>query len=293
MRIYSFNELSEEQKRNIYQFTDSFKSKNSYGSYDEMVKLYEGVAFDHGSSYFSLWDDKRPVATIGVISKEAEARGEIFLVCINIKEQDSHKLSKLLSKAYDYCSGIKAAKFRLGVMHDRYYLISELEKSGYVEVNRNLIMRYCGGNIGFEEDMDKCFKPLSPENIKDYQRVESAAFLQAPNGGVVEDEELQGLLDEYCGSNLAGVFYAEDIPAGTYTLRIKDDDGWIESIGVAPEYQGRGIGRMLLHKSIKVLQAVGVKNIKLSVFDTNTRALTLYKKDGFEVESEPSIWYEK
>lgn len=293
MRIYPFNELSEEQKRNIYQFTDSFKSKNSYGSYDEMVKFYEGVAFDHGSSYFSLWEDKRPVATIGVISKEAEARGEIFLVSINIKEQDKHKLSKLLSKAYDYCSGIKAAKFRLGVMHDRYYLISELEKSGYKKVNRNLVMRYCGGNIGFDEDMDKCFKLLCPQNIKDYQRVESAAFLQAPNGGVVEDEELQDLLDEYCGNNLAGVFYAEDIPAGTYTLRIKDDGGWIESIGVAPEFQGRGVGRKLLLKSVKVLQDANAGKIKLSVFNTNTRAVSLYLNSGFEIESEHSIWYEK
>jgi ribosomal protein S18 acetylase RimI-like enzyme len=293
MRIYSFRELSEEQKRNIYQFISSFKSKTSYESYEEMGKLFGGIIFDHGSSHFSLWEDGRLIGTIGVISKEAEARGEIFLTGINIKEQDSHKLSKLLSKAYDYCSGIKSAKLRLGVTHDKYYLIPELEKSGYKEVDRNLTMRYCGSNIGIAEDMDKCFKPLSPENIKDYQRVESVAFLQAPNGGVVEDEELQDLLDEYCGNNLAGVFYAEDIPAGTYTLRIKGDAGWIESIGVAPEFQGRGVGRKLLHKSIKVLQAAGAGNIKLSVFSTNTRALTLYKKDGFEVESEQSIWYEK
>ncbi len=292
MRIYSFSELSEERKRNIYQFTTSFEYKNNFGSYEEMAKIYGGIAFDNGNSYFSLWEDDKLVGTIGVVSKEAEARGEIFLTSINIKEQDSHKLSKLLSKAYDYCSGIKAAKFRLGVTHDKYYLISELEKSGYKEVDRNLIMRYCGSNIGIEEDMDKCFKPLSPENIKDYQRVESAAFLQAPNGGVVEDEELQGLLDEYCGNNLAGVFYAENIPAGTYTLRIKDDTGWVEGIGVAPEFQGRGVGRKMLHKSIKVLQAAGAENIKLSVFNSNTRALTLYKKDGFDVESEPSLWYE-
>ncbi|MHB1394699.1 MAG: GNAT family N-acetyltransferase [Clostridia bacterium] len=238
MRIYSFSELSEEQKRIIYQFISSFNHKTSYESYEEMTKLFGGIIFDHGSSYFSLWEDGRPVGTIGVVSKEAEARGEIFITSINMKEQDSHKLSKLLSKAYDYCSGIKTAKFRLGVTHDKYYLISELEKSGYKEIYRNLTMGYCG-------------------------------------------------------NNLAGVFYAENIPAGTYTLRIKDDTGWIEGIGVAPGFQGRGVGRKMLHKSIKVLQAAGAENIALSVFSSNTRALTLYKKDGFEVESEQSIWYER
>ncbi len=293
MRIYSFNELTEEQKRNIYQFIRSFKAKTSFESCEEMTKLFGGIIFDHGSSHFSLWEDGRLIGTIGVISKEAEARGEIFLVGINIKEQDSLRLSELLSRAYDYCSGIKAAKFRLGVTDDKYYLIPELEESGYKEVDRNLTMIYCGSNTGIEEDMDNCFKPLSAENIKDYQRVESAAFLQAPNGGVVEDEELQGLLDEYCGTDLAGVFYEENIPAGTYTLKIKDNEGWIESIGVAPESQGRGVGRKLLHKSIKILQGMGTNIIKLSVFNSNIRALTLYKKDGFEVESVPSIWYEK
>ena len=243
MRIYPFSELSEEHKRNIYQFIGSFEYKSSFGSYEEMAKLYEGIAFDNGNSHFSLWESKKLIGTLGVISKDVAIRGEIFLVSINIKEQDSDKLALLLSKTFDYCSGIKAAKFMLGIMYDRYYLIPAVEESDFKEAYRNLVMSYNGGDVALQEKADKCFKTLCPENIKDYQQVENAAFLLAPNGAIIEDEELQDYLDEYCGNNLAGIYYENDKPTGVYTLKIKDNVGWIESIGVAPEFHGCGIGK--------------------------------------------------
>ena len=293
MRICSFNELSEEQKRNIYQFINSFEYKSSFESCEEMTRFFEGIVFDHGDSHFSLWEGSELLGTLGAITKEASARGEIFLTALNIKEQHSAMLELLLSKAFDYCSRFQGIKFRLGIMYDRHYLIPAVEKSGFKEADRNLVMLYAGNAVKLHDDSEKCFKALCPECIKDYQRVESAAFLQAPNGGAVEDDELQELLDEFSGTNMAGIFYADGAPAGTYTLRLKEDAGWIESIGVAPEFQGRGIGRTLLYKSVEVLQAAGVPKIKLSVFSSNARAKQLYLKSGFMIESEHSIWYEK
>lgn len=293
MSIFSFNELSEEQKRSLHMFINSFPYKGNCKSYEEMVKLFDGVVFDYGSSYFSLWEDSNIIATLGVIPKDAAARGEIFLVDLNVREQDSLRLTELLDRAYHYCSEIKNAKFRLGIVHDKYYLIPVVEKSGFKEVDRNLVMQYSGRNILLPEEAERCFKALCTENIKDYQMVENAAFRQAPNGGAIEDEELQDLLEEYRGTDMAGVYYENDKPAGTYTLKIKDDGGWIESIGVAPEFQGRGIGRKLLYKSVEVLQGAGEKKVRLSVFSSNTRAYGLYIKSGFTIENEHSRWYEK
>ncbi len=292
MSSYAFSELPENQRKEIYRLIESFDYKNNYGSFEEMVRFYGGVVFDYGNSFFSLWEDNKLIGTLGVISKDAEVRGEIFLVSINIKEKDIDKLGLLLSKAFDYCSGIKA-RFKLGVMHDRHYMIPAVEKSGFKETYRNLVMRYQGGAAALQEETEKCFKTLCPENIKDYQKVENAAFLQAPNGGMIEDEELQDLLDEYRGTDMAGVFYEDGRPAGTYTLKVKDNTGWIESIGVFSGFQRRGIGRRLLFKSVKILQDADVENIKLSVFNINTRAVELYLKSGFQVESEHSIWFEK
>lgn len=293
MIIHSFSELTEEQKRNIYQLMNSFEYKSSFESFEEMAHFFDGVVFDYGRSFFSIWEENRLLGTLGATPKEAAAKGEIFLTAINIKEQNADVLDPLLKKAFDYCSDFNTAKFRLGVMHDRHYLIPAVKKCGFGEADRNLVMIYNGGSVKPQEEDTNIFKSLCPENIKDYQRVESAAFLQAPNGGAVEDDELQDLLEEYQGSDLAGVFYKSGMPAGTYTLRIKEDAGWIESIGVAPEFQGKGIGRILLHKSVEVLQHKDVPKIKLSVFSSNERAVQLYLKSGFTVESEQSIWYEK
>jgi len=55
---FLFSELSERQKRNIYQFIESFKCKNTFETYEEMTKLYAGIVFDYGSSHFSLWKEK-------------------------------------------------------------------------------------------------------------------------------------------------------------------------------------------------------------------------------------------
>jgi ribosomal protein S18 acetylase RimI-like enzyme len=293
MKLHSFSELSAEQKKSMYRFIESFKYQNNYESYEEMTRFYEGIVFDYGKSHFSLWEDNQPIATLGVISKDAAVRGEIFILSINIKEQNVDCLEILLSRAFDYCSDIKDARFMFGIMHDRYYLIPAVLKSGFKESYKNLVMRYHGSVAEQDEEADKHFKTICPENIKDYQSVENAAFLQAPNGGMIEDEELQDLLEEYCGANMAGVFYEDNEPAGTYTLKIMDNNGWIDSIGVAPGFQRRGIGKKLLFRSIRVLQAAGAEKIELSVFNINTRAVNLYFKSGFQVESEHSIWYEK
>lgn len=115
-----------------------------------MIRFYGGVVFDYGNSCFSLWEDNKLIGTLGVMSKDAEVRWEIFLVSINIKGKDIDKLGLLLSKAFNYCSGIKA-RFKFGIMHDRYYMIPAVEKSGFKETYRNLVMRYQGGRIISQE----------------------------------------------------------------------------------------------------------------------------------------------
>lgn len=293
MKIYSFNKLSEDQKRNIYQSAKAVASRGSFDSYEEMVKFYEGTDFDNGRSHFSLWEENRLLGTLGVITKAAAIRGEIFLIAICFREADSSKLALLISKAFDYCSDIKGACYKLGITHGRYYLIPTVEKSGFREVYRYLEMKYSGSGIILPPEVSECCRSLSSDNIRDFQRVHNAAFLLAPNGSAIEDSELQEYLDEYGGSSLAGIYYQDDNAAGVYILKLDGTDGYIEGIGVAPEFHGKGIGKKLLLKSISVLQDSGAEKVELSVFNNNTRAVELYLKNGFEEERELSIWFER
>lgn len=54
---------------------------------------------------------------------------------------------------------------------------------------------------------------------------------------------------------------------------------WIESIGVHPDYQGRGIGDALLAACETALPQ---PTIKLTVRASNTRAMALYHKRGYQ-----------
>lgn len=55
----------------------------------------------------------------------------------------------------------------------------------------------------------------------------------------------------------------------------------LHHFGILPEYQGRGLASTLLEKSLIFVRAKGYQ-VKLEVHNTNVKAISLYKKFGFE-----------
>jgi len=55
-------------------------------------------------------------------------------------------------------------------------------------------------------------------------------------------------------------------------------------IAVVKAYRDRGVGRALMERALAWMEGKGVEKATLEVFSTNTRAIALYKKMGFEVE---------
>lgn len=294
MQIKTYNSLAEEQRRRIY---TSINSKSNYYSpqtFEDMEKFYGGIAFDDGRSHFSLWEDDELVGTLGVVSKDAAVRGEVFLIGLNLEKSNGDKLDLLLSKVFEYCSHIDSASYKLGIMPDMNHLIPYVLKNGFKEAYRLLEMKYHRKASQLIPNIDNGFETLSSSNVKQLQEVHNKSFLSSPNGAIMEDEELQELLAE-CSSSpeLAGVYLEGNRPAGMYILKIKNNVGWIDGIGVAPSFQGKGIGKKLLQKSVRVLTEAGVNEIRLSVFDINRNAVGLYLNNGFNIEREHSVWYEK
>lgn len=62
-------------------------------------------------------------------------------------------------------------------------------------------------------------------------------------------------------------------------LAIGPDEAEVQTIGVRPDSQGRGIGRTLLRELIR---AAGGRRILLDVRTDNEPALALYRSEGFE-----------
>jgi ribosomal protein S18 acetylase RimI-like enzyme len=67
--------------------------------------------------------------------------------------------------------------------------------------------------------------------------------------------------------------------------RVGNDEIYIEMLGVAPAWRGRGIARYLINHARVVAQTRHLKRLTLDVATDNIPALELYKKLGFAIKS--------
>ena len=75
-----------------------------------------------------------------------------------------------------------------------------------------------------------------------------------------------------------------------------DDEFYLSKMGLASEFQGRGLGRRLVDEYIKEGKSLGFGRFRLDVHADNAAAIGLYKKSGFTVDrqaecSEASMVY--
>ena len=87
------------------------------------------------------------------------------------------------------------------------------------------------------------------------------------------------------GERLVGYGLAYAMPAAdgwlTDTWATGDRVGEIESLGVLPEYRGRGLGTRLLERLQDRLSEQGVADLVLGLLPGNTDALRLYERLGY------------
>jgi ribosomal protein S18 acetylase RimI-like enzyme len=94
-------------------------------------------------------------------------------------------------------------------------------------------------------------------------------------------------------------FVKENVDTGQVQLVAMDDEiivGWCDilrpkiatyahvgvvGIGLLPTYRGKGIGRRLLEEAITKALSSGIERIELAVYDTNSKAMDLYRSVGF------------
>lgn len=60
------------------------------------------------------------------------------------------------------------------------------------------------------------------------------------------------------------------------------DEAHLLNVAVAQQWQGQGLGRFLLNQSVACSRGLGLESMLLEVRPSNTRALELYERYGFE-----------
>jgi ribosomal protein S18 acetylase RimI-like enzyme len=71
-----------------------------------------------------------------------------------------------------------------------------------------------------------------------------------------------------------------------------ENSGSIELVGIAPEFQGKGIGKKLISSALQYFYANQVFTGTTATQGRNIHALKLYQKCGFTIQS-IELWYHK
>ena len=89
-------------------------------------------------------------------------------------------------------------------------------------------------------------------------------------------------------------FFVDDELVGYLKLRIMEDYGHLGQIAVKPSEWGKGYGSKMMDFAIEYFKSNRLKKIALYVEKSNDRAISLYKKFGFDFAFESwQYWIEK
>ncbi|WP_137934534.1 GNAT family N-acetyltransferase [Mesorhizobium comanense] len=67
---------------------------------------------------------------------------------------------------------------------------------------------------------------------------------------------------------------------------LADDHLWIENVCVAPQVQGRGIGRLLLERAERKAAEAGLRELRLLTNGAFEANVLLYKRHGYTIDRE-------
>ncbi len=88
-----------------------------------------------------------------------------------------------------------------------------------------------------------------------------------------------------------GVFNNNGDLVGYAGMWLTIDGGEITNVAVHPDYRRKGIASSLVHNLIKICKANNLFFINLEVRESNCKAISLYKQNGFKKVGERKNYY--
>ena len=109
---------------------------------------------------------------------------------------------------------------------------------------------------------------------------EGAMYLYKENGQIV-------------GAMAVTMYQGDDYHPIEWLQSLKDNEvAVIHILAVSPDYQGKGIGTMMISESIRLAKTNGMKGIRLDALASNTPAHKIYRNLGFEYRGKQHLFAE-
>ena len=125
------------------------------------------------------------------------------------------------------------------------------------------------------------------DHLEQIERLERLCFSRPWNRRMLAEE-----LENQCAAFLV----AEDAETGAVLgyagLLVVADEGYITNVAVFPEQRRRGIAAAILEVYVRFAQANGLAFLTLEVRPTNTAAIALYRRFGFEEVGRRKNYYD-
>ncbi len=81
----------------------------------------------------------------------------------------------------------------------------------------------------------------------------------------------------------------DGVVVGTVMVGYDGHRGWINYLGVDPDYQRQGVGRALMAEAERLLRAEGCPKINLQIRTANVEAIEFYRRIGYVMDDVVSM----
>jgi len=128
------------------------------------------------------------------------------------------------------------------------------------------------------------FRPMRPVDVEAVAAIEARAYEFPWSPGIFRDCLRAGYECWVLGAATQG-------PVGYGVLSVAAGEAHILNVCVAPEAQGRGYGRRLLHRLVDLARWHRAERVFLEVRPSNAKAIVLYERTGFnEIGRRPNYY---
>ncbi|TPK39089.1 GNAT family N-acetyltransferase [Mesorhizobium sp. B2-5-4] len=130
------------------------------------------------------------------------------------------------------------------------------------------------------------FRPAEPADAATIRDIVRAAYARWVPVIGREPLPMRADYDKAIAERQFELAVAEDRIVGMVETMLADDHLWIENVCVAPEAQGRGIGRLLLEHAETKAREAGRPELRLLTNGAFEANVSLYRKLGYTIDRE-------